>query len=51
MEQHTPRSFDSRVLRKVFETKTKEVGGYRRKLRNEEHRDLYCSPNTIRVVK
>jgi hypothetical protein len=38
-------------LRRIFGPKRDEVTGEWRKLHNEELRDLYCSPNIIRVVK
>jgi hypothetical protein len=39
------------VLRGIFGTKRDEVTGEWRKLHNEELNDLYCSPNTLRVIK
>ena len=42
---------ENRVLRRVFTTKRDEVTREWRKLRNEELNDLYCSPNTVRVIK
>jgi len=42
--------FENRVLRKLFDPKTDEVTGERRRLHNEELCDLYFSPN-IRVIK
>jgi hypothetical protein len=38
---------DNRVLRRIFGPKRDEVTGEWRKLHNEEHNDLYCSPNII----
>jgi len=43
--------FENRVFRRIFELKRDEVTGNWRKLHNEELNDLYCSPNTIRVIK
>jgi len=43
--------FQNRVLRRVFGPKRDEVIGERRKLHNEELRDLYSLPNIVRVVK
>jgi hypothetical protein len=43
--------FDSRVLRGVFGVKMDEVTGEWRKLHNEELNELYCLPNTVRVMK
>jgi hypothetical protein len=42
--------FDSRVLRRIFGPKRDVVMGEWRKLHNEELRDLYPSPNTIRII-
>jgi hypothetical protein len=38
------------VLNKIFSPKINEVRGGRRKLHNEEHNDLYSSPDSIRVI-
>ena len=43
--------FESRVFRRIFGPKRDEVTGEWRKLHNEELNDLYCSPNTFRVIK
>ena len=43
--------FENRVLRRVFGPKRDEVTGEWKKLHNEEHKDLYCSPNVVRVIK
>jgi hypothetical protein len=45
------RVFENRVLRRIFGPKRDEVTGEWRKLRNEELRDLYSSPSTIRIIK
>ena len=42
---------ENRVLRRIFEPKRDEVAGEWRKLHNEELHDLYCSLNTVRVMK
>jgi hypothetical protein len=39
------------VLRRIFGPKRNEVTGKWRKLHNEEHHDLYSSPNIVRVIK
>ena len=43
--------FEKRVLRRVFGSKRDEVTEERRKLHNEELRDLYSLPNIVWVVK
>jgi hypothetical protein len=43
--------FENRVLRKIFGPKRDEVAGEWRKLHNVELRDLYSSPNIIRIIK
>ena len=50
-EERRLRVFENRVLRRVFGPKRDEVTGEWRKLHNEELRDLYSLPNTVRVVK
>jgi hypothetical protein len=49
-EEHRLRVFENRVLRRIFEPKRDEVTGGWRKLHNEELRDLYSSPNIIRII-
>jgi hypothetical protein len=39
------------VLRRIFGLKRDEVTGDWRKLHNEELKDLYSSPNIVRVIK
>jgi hypothetical protein len=39
------------VLRRKFGPRRDEVTGEWGKLQNEELNDLYCSPNTVRVIK
>jgi hypothetical protein len=43
--------FENRVLREIFGPKRNEVTGEWKKLHNEELRDLYSSPNIIRMIK
>jgi len=43
--------FENRVLRRIFGPKRDEVTGEYRKLHNEELRNFYSVPNTVRVVK
>jgi hypothetical protein len=49
-EEHRLRVFENRLLRKIFGPKREEDGSWR-KLHNDELRDLYSSPNIVRVVK
>jgi hypothetical protein len=48
--EHRLRRLENRVLR-IFGPKRDEVKGGWRKLHNEEFRDLYSSPNIIRIIK
>jgi hypothetical protein len=50
-EENRLKVFKSRVLRRIFGPKREEVAGGWRRLHNEELRNLYASPNIIRVIK
>jgi hypothetical protein len=50
-EEHRLRVFENRVLRRIFGPKRDEVMGEWIKLHNEDLRDLYSSPSTIRIIK
>jgi hypothetical protein len=43
--------FENRMLRRIFRPKTGEVTGGWGRLHDEELRDLYSSPNIIRMIK
>jgi hypothetical protein len=43
--------FENRVLRRIFRPKRDELTGDWRRLHMEELKDLYSSPNIIRVIK
>jgi hypothetical protein len=49
-EEHSPRVFEKRVLRKIFGPKREEDGSWR-KLHNDELHSMYSSPNIVRVIK
>jgi hypothetical protein len=50
-EERRSRVFENRVLRKVAGPKRNEVTEELRKVHNEEHNNLYCTPNIIPVSK
>jgi hypothetical protein len=50
-EEHRLGVFENRVLSRIFGPKRDEVAGGRRKLHEEQLRDLYSSPSTIRMIK
>jgi hypothetical protein len=43
--------FKSMVFRKLFRHKRDKLKGKWRRLHHDEHHDVYCSPNIIRVIK
>jgi hypothetical protein len=50
-QEHRPRVFENRVLRRIFGSKRDEVMGEWRKLHSEELQNLYLSPVIIRQIK
>jgi hypothetical protein len=50
-EEHRPRVFENRALRRIFGSKRDKVTGEWRKLHNEDLRDLYSSPDILRMVQ
>jgi hypothetical protein len=50
-EEHRLRVSENRVLRRTFGPKREEVTRDWRKLHNEELRNLYSSPNIMRMIK
>jgi hypothetical protein len=50
-EERRLRVFENRVVRGIFEPKSDEVIGEWRKVHNMELKDLYSSPNIVRVIK
>ena len=50
-EEHRLRVFENRVLRGMFGPKRGEITGEWRKLHYQELKDLYSSPNILRVIK
>jgi hypothetical protein len=43
--------FENSVLRRIFGSKTEEITGGWRKLRNDERHNLYCPATTVEVIK
>jgi hypothetical protein len=50
-EEHEPRVFESRVLRRIFAPKRDEVTAGWRKQHDEERHNLYSSPSIIRISR
>jgi hypothetical protein len=50
-EEHGPRAFEKRVLRRISGPKRDEVTEVWRKRHNEELHDLNSSPTIVRVIK
>jgi hypothetical protein len=50
-EERRLRVFENRVLRRIFGSKRDEVTNEWMKLHNEVLKDLYSSPNIVRVIK
>jgi hypothetical protein len=50
-EEHRPKVFENKVLRRIFGPERDEVTGGWRKLHNEQLRDLYSLPSIIRIIK
>jgi len=51
MEERRLRVFEKRVLRRIFGHNKDEATGEWRKVHNEDLNDLFCSPNSVRVIK
>jgi hypothetical protein len=50
-EEHRPRVFENRVLRRIFGPKRDEMMGEWRELHNKELRDLYPSPSIMKRMR
>jgi hypothetical protein len=50
-EEHRPRLYENRVMRRIFGPRRDEVTEKWRNLQNEELNDPYSSPNIIWVIK
>jgi hypothetical protein len=51
IEERKLRVFENMVLRRIFVPRRDEVTGDWRRLHNEELKDLYSSPNIVRVIR
>jgi len=50
-EERKLRVFENMVLRRIFGPRRDKLTGEWRRLHNKELNDLYCSPNSVRVIK
>jgi len=50
-EEHRPRVFENRVLKRIFLPKRDKMTGEWRKLHKAEFNDLYSSPSVVQVIK
>ena len=50
-EEKKLRVFENMVLRRIFGPRRDEVTGEWRRLHKEELKDLYSSPNSVRMIK
>jgi hypothetical protein len=50
-EEHRPRVFENRVLKKIFGAKRDEVTGGWWRLHNDKLHNFYSSPSIIRMMK
>jgi hypothetical protein len=48
-DKHRSKTFENRVLRRIFGHESDEMAGDWRNLHNEESYNLYCSPNKWRM--
>jgi hypothetical protein len=49
-EEHKPKIFENKLLRRIFGPKRDEGRGGWRKLHNEELHNLYSSPSIIKMI-
>jgi len=50
-EESTLKVFENSLFRRIFGPRRDKVTGEWRKQHNEELNDLYCSTNSVRVIK
>jgi hypothetical protein len=50
-EEHGMKTFENRVLRRIFGPTAHKIIGYGRELHNDELHNLYSSPNIIKTIK
>ena len=49
--EHSLNAFENRVQRTVFGPRSKEMTEGKKNLHNREPHNLYCSPNTIKMIE